>query len=173
MGKKTSQPRCKDRYNRKNCFQSNTPHTALDEVTARTRKGEEPAFARKAWNKRHSIKAGIQLCFLTDKHDPGEEDGSLELPDTRTLVKIPFSWCLSGGVDQSCSQWRLPPLPWWGDERSWQPGQVMGCLLVSAGASEQEVQQEEVGNNAAIPTVNYRLPRHAGTGMRKRSQAKF
>lgn len=52
-------------------------------------------------------------------------------------------------------------------------GQVLGCLLVSAGASEQEAQQEEVGNNAALPTVSYRLPRLAGTGMRKRSQAKF
>lgn len=60
-----------------------------------------------------------------------------------------------------------------GWERSWQPGQVLGCLLVSAGASEQEVQQEDVGNKAAVPTVSYRLPRQAGTGMCNKSQAKF
>lgn len=48
------------------------PCTASDGVTARTRKGEESAFGRKAWKERHGIKAGIQLCFLTDKNDPGD-----------------------------------------------------------------------------------------------------
>lgn len=67
-----------------------------------------------------------------------------------------------------------PPLPWVGEERSWQPGQALGRLLASAGASEQEVQREEVGKNAAVLNVNYRLPRHtAGMGMRNKIQAKF
>lgn len=51
------------------------------------------------------------------------------------------------------------PLPWVGEKRSWQLGQALGRLLVSAGASKQEVQRGEVGNKAAVPTVNYRLCR--------------
>lgn len=52
-----------------------------------------------------------------------------------------------------------PPLLCVGEKRSWQPGQALGRLLVSPGASKQEVQQGEVGNKAAVLTANYRLCR--------------
>lgn len=108
------------------------------------------------------MRASIQLCLPTDNHD-ADDTGHL-------LVR---GWWSRVTRSQKTGQNPLLLLPLGDVPGSRQLGQALGRLLVSAGVSEQEAPPEEVGNNAAALTGNYRLPRHAGTGMHNKTQAKF